>query len=87
MDYQHYRGDWPPPPKWLEPHLHKLRYLGALMIVSVPIIGWLTVLHIIRMTFFLYVLASFNTAFGMVFVVIGLAYNTKVDREKSKDES
>jgi hypothetical protein len=87
MDYQHYRGDWPPPPKWLEPHLHKLRYIGALMIECVPVIGWLTVLHIIRMAFFLYVLASFNTAFGMVFVVICLAYNTKVDREKFKNES
>ena len=80
MDYRHYRGDFPDPPKWLEKHLHKLRVIGAAMIFSVPVIGWLTVLHIIKISFVLYILASFNTTFGMLFVAIGLAYDTKIDR-------
>ena len=87
MDYRHYREDLPPPPKWLEPHLHKLHYIGTVMIISVPVIGWLTVLHIIKITFFLYVLACLNTTFGMLFVAIGLSFDTQIDRERSEDQS
>jgi hypothetical protein len=82
LDYRNYRGDLPEPPEWLRPHMHKLRYIGAVMIISTPVIGWLTVLKIVQITFFLYVLGGFSQLFGIVFFIIGLGYDTTVDRSE-----
>ncbi len=82
MNYQHYRGDIPDPPPWLRRHLYKLRYLGTLMIISTPVIGWLTVLKIIQISFFLYLVASFNMAGGMIFYLIGMVYDNAIDRSE-----
>lgn len=53
-----------------------MRTIGALIIFSVPVIGWLTVLHIIQISFPLYVIANLNTTFVMLFVAIGLSFDT-----------
>ena len=82
MDYRNYRGDPPEIPSWLARHLHKLRWLGGLMIVSTPVIGWLTVLKIIQITFFWYLLAVFNMAAGMTLFTIGLVFDNLIDRSK-----
>lgn len=82
MDYRNYRGDLPELPPWLTRHLHKLRIIGALMAISTPVIGWLTVLRIIPISFFLYLVASFNLAFGIAFYLIGLVFDNPIDRSK-----
>ena len=82
MDYRNYRGDLPELPPWLTHHLHKLRWLGGLMVVSTPVIGWLTVLKIIQISFFWYLLAGFNMFFGIILFSIGLVFDNPIDRSK-----
>ncbi len=82
MDYRYYRGDRPKLPGWLRRHLHKLRYIGAIMMVSTPIIGWLTVLKIINITFFWYLFAIFCQGVGILFYIIGLTFNNLIDKSQ-----
>lgn len=82
MDYRNYRGDLPELPDCLKRHVHKLRFIGAFMMISTPVIGWLTVLKIVQITFFLYLLGSFNMFFGIVFFIIGMAYDNPIDRSR-----
>jgi hypothetical protein len=82
MDYRNYRGDLPELPPCLTRHLHKLRWLGGVMVLSTPVIGWLTVLKIIQISFFWYILAGLNMFFGIILFSIGLVFDNPIDRSK-----
>jgi len=82
MDYRHYRGDLPKLPPWLARKIYLLKYIGAGLLISVPLIGWLTVLKIIRMTFLLYLFGNFAAFFGIIFVIVGIVFDTPLDRAK-----
>lgn len=82
MDYRYYRGDGPKlPSKWTR-HIHKLRFIGAGMMVLGVILPWLMVLHIFKSTFFLNFLATGLMSMGVMFVIIGLVFNNLVDRSE-----
>ena len=82
MDYRHYRGELPKLPPWLARRVYQLKYIGAGLLISVPVIGWLTVLKIIRITFWLYLFGNFATLFGIIFMIVGIVFDTPLDRAK-----
>ena len=80
MDYRYYRGDGPKlPSKWGK-HIHKLRYIGAVMLVSGMILPWLMVIHVLESTLFWNFLAAGLTSIGIMAYIIGFVFNTFVDR-------
>lgn len=80
MDYRHYRGDLPELPHWLAKRIYLLKYIGGILMASVPVIGWLTVLKIMRITFLWYLYGNLATLFGIVFAIVGMVYDNPLDR-------
>lgn len=80
MDYRYYRGDRPKlPSKWGK-HIHKLRYIGAGMLILGMILPWLMVIHVLESTIFMNFLAAGMTSGGVMAFIIGFVYNSLVDR-------
>ena len=80
MDYRYYRGDGPKlPSKWSK-HIHKLRYVGAGMLLAGAILPWLMVVRVLDSTMFWNVLAAILTTTGIMAFIIGFVFNTFVDR-------
>ena len=82
MDYRNYRGDPPKLPPWLTRHLHLLRWLGGVMVFTAPVIGWLSVLKILQISFSWYFLGVCNMGVGMILFIIGLVFDNSIDRSK-----
>lgn len=80
MDYRYYRGEPPKlPSKWTK-HIHKLRYLGTGILLAGIFLPWLMVIHVLESTYFWNFLSFGFTSLGVMLVIIGVAWNTFVDR-------
>jgi hypothetical protein len=85
MDYRYYRAARLEIPPILVKHLHLLRYLGVMMIASLPVLGLLLLLKLVELSLF-WVLVFFLTGgFGPVVFIIGMAYNSVGDRGVTKN--
>ncbi len=80
MDYRYYRGDRPKlPNKWVK-HIHKLRYIGTLMLLGGVLLPWLMVLDIVETSYFWNFLSMGLISLGIMSYIIGFVYNSYVDR-------
>lgn len=80
MDYRYYRGDGPQlPSKWTK-HIHKLRYIGTVMMFVGILLIWMMVLHIVKSIFIWNFLSWAFLLIGMISVIIGVAWDNLVDR-------
>jgi len=80
MDYRYYRGDGPElPSKWGK-HIHKLRYIGAGMLVGGMVLPWLIVVDVLPSTFIWNFLAAGLTVLGVMLFIIGFVFNSWIDR-------
>ena len=84
MDYRYYRGDGIELPPIITRNLHLLRYIGAAMIASPPLLGLVVLLDIMNLTLFLFFAIFLIGSFGNVFFVIGMTYDTVLDRGTTK---
>ena len=80
MDYRFYRGTRLEFSPAVVKHLHLLRYIGAVMMASFPIIGLLLLLNILELSLFWFFVFFLVGGFGPVFFIIGMAYNSIGDR-------
>jgi len=80
MDYRYYRGDLLELPPAVTKRLHLLRLIGTLMIASPLVLAVLMLVHIIQLTLFWFFASFLLGTFGNVFFIIGLTYNTRMDR-------
>ncbi|MFN2145462.1 MAG: hypothetical protein ACK2T7_08910 [Anaerolineales bacterium] len=80
MDYRHYRGEGPKiNDKWKK-LIHLLRYVGVGMLAAGLVITWLEVIHVIESRYVWNFLASGFMVLGPMLIIIGVAWNTLVDR-------
>lgn len=80
MDYRYYRGDGPKlPSKWTR-HLHKLRFVGAGMLLMGMVLPFLMVIHLLESTYFWNFLSAGFTTLGALLVIVGIAWNSFIDR-------
>ena len=84
MDYRYYRGDGIELPPIITRNLHWLRYIGAAMVATPPLLGVLMLLDILNLTLFWFFASFLIGNFGSVFFVIGMAYDTVMDRGSTK---
>ena len=84
MDYRFYRGTRLEFPLSIVKHLHLLRYIGALMIATFPVIGLLLLLNVFEMSLFSFFIFFLVGGFGPVFFIIGMAYNSVGDRGSAR---
>ena len=80
MDYRHYRGDGIELPDWVTRRLYLLRYIGAFMIASPPVLALMMMFGIIKLSLFWFFAGILMGTFGNVFFLIGLTYDTAFDR-------
>ena len=80
MDYRYYRGDLHELPPAVARCLHLLRLIGMLMIATPPVLAVLMLLHILELNLFWFFASFLLGTFGNVFFIVGLAYDTKMDR-------
>ena len=85
MDYRYYRGNLIELPPAITKRLHLLRFIGTLMIAAPPILAVLMLLHILNLNLFWYFAIFLLGTFGNVFFIIGLTYDTKMDRSARSD--
>ena len=82
MDYRYYRGDAPTLPHTITRHFYLLRYLGALLIASAPVIGVMMILDVFVPTMLCFFTGMPAQILGFVFISVGKSYNNRVDRSK-----
>ncbi len=80
MDYRYYRGDGPKISEKLQKFIHLLRYVGTGMLVLGLVITWLEVIHVIESTYAWNFLSAGFLVLGPMLLIIGVAWNTLVDR-------
>jgi hypothetical protein len=84
MDYRYYRGDLLELPPAITKSLHLLRFIGTLMIAAPPVLAVLMLVHIIQLNLFWFFASFLLGTFGNAFLIIGLTYNTKMDRSSRR---
>jgi hypothetical protein len=62
--------------------MYLLRYIGALMITSPPILAVMMMLGVIKLSLFWFFAGILMGTFGNVFFVIGMTYDTVFDRDE-----
>ena len=82
MDYRYYRGDGIELPDWIGRRMYLLRYMGALMIASPPILALMMMFGIINLSLFWFFAGVLMGTFGNVFFIIGMTYDTAYDRDE-----
>ena len=84
MDYRYYRGEGIALPPIVTKNLHWLRYIGAVMIASPPLLGLMMVLDLFDLSLFWFFASFLLGSFGNVFFVIGMTYDTILDKGNPK---
>jgi hypothetical protein len=82
MDYRYYRGDGIELPDCIARKMYLLRYIGALMIASSPVLALMMMFGVIRLSLFWFFAGVLMGTFGNVFFVIGMTYDTAFDRDE-----
>jgi len=80
MDYRNFENGRPATPPRLRRHLRKLRPVGIFVTVVSVAIPFLTVLKILKSTYFLNIFAYILIVIGPIMYLVGLAYDSYVDR-------
>ena len=81
MDYRYYRGDGIELPPFIVKRLYLLRYIGFLMIAFPFILALLLMFHVLELRLIWFFVGILSGTFGNVFFVLGLTYDTYIDRE------
>jgi len=82
MDYRNYRGDESLIPPKLRRYLHYLRPVGVVFCICGIIIPFLTLLQLIKSSYFINFLAFGLLLLGPIFYLIGRSFDSFVDRVK-----
>ena len=82
MYYRYYRGDGIELPDCIARRMYLLRYIGALMIASTPVLAIMMMFGVMRLSLFWFFTGVFMGTFGNVFFVIGMTYDTVFDRNQ-----
>lgn len=80
MDYRHYRGEGPKLSNKWKKFIHLLRYVGTGMLLSGILIVWLEVVRVIESTYAWNFISSAFLMLGPMLILIGVAWNTLIDR-------
>ena len=82
MNYYYYLGDGPKIPPKLRRHLHRLRLVGTMFMVSGIVMPFLMLVKLLASTYFLNFLAYSLTVFGPLLYLVGMAFNNSVDQAR-----
>jgi hypothetical protein len=82
MDYRDYHDDGFKIPPKIRPHLHKLRHVGSVLIVSGLAIPIFIILKILESTLFANILAFVLMLLGPILYLVGMVFDNYVDRTK-----
>jgi hypothetical protein len=67
--------------KYIHRHLHKLYYLGAVMMIAGTLWPWLVLLRIFKSTFIANFMAYILLVCGGVLVIVGIIFDNVIDRD------
>ncbi len=82
MDYRYFQGD----PRWIpnkiRRHLHKLRRVGVILLLTGIAIPWLIMTKVLESTFLANFAAYGLMLLGPILYLIGMVYDTWGDRSQ-----
>jgi len=82
MDYRYFQDDGTWIPKKLRRHLHKLRRVGVVLMLTGIAIPFLIMIKLLESTFLANFLAYGMMLLGPILYLIGLVFDTYADRSK-----